>query len=161
MKLRRFDTIKNMNDDLVLSGKALDYFGVNSSFRVRLFDLVVNRNFERVILTIIALSTIQLALSNPINDPNSTMQKALYWIDFFTTIVFLVECGMKIIAFGFVKNGPHSYLRNPWNLVDFIIIIMSLMSLSPLANKLQVFKMFRILRAMRLISRAEGLRIGL
>ena len=36
-----------------------------------------------------------------------------------------------------------------------------LVSISPLANKLQVFKMFRILRALRLISRAEGLRIGL
>lgn len=68
---------------------------------------------------------------------------------------------MKIIAFGFVRNGPGSYLRNAWNLVDFIIIIMSLVSLSPLSNRLQVFKMFRILRAIRLISRAEGLRIGL
>lgn len=87
--------------------------------------------------------------------------RALYWIDFFTTMVFLCEAAMKIITFGFVGNGPPSYLRNPWNLVDFTIILLSLVSISPIANRLQVFKMFRILRALRLISRAEGLRIGL
>lgn len=68
---------------------------------------------------------------------------------------------MKIIAFGFISNGEPSYLRNPWNLVDFIIIILSVVSISPIANRLKVFKMFRILRSLRLISRAEGLRIGL
>ena len=52
-------------------------------------------------------------------------------------------------------------MKNPWNLVDFTIILLSIVSISPIANKLQVFKMFRILRVLRLISRAEGLRIGL
>lgn len=103
----------------------------------------------------------QLALTNPLNDPNGRLSRALYWIDFFTTMIFLAEAGMKIVAFGFFSNGPPSYLRNPWNLVDFIIIMLSLVSISPIANKLQVFKMFRILRVLRLISRAEGLRIGL
>jgi voltage-dependent calcium channel T type alpha-1G len=68
---------------------------------------------------------------------------------------------MKIIAFGFLLNDESSYLRNPWNLIDFLIILLSIVAISPLANSLQVFKMFRILRAVRLISRAEGLRIGL
>jgi hypothetical protein len=82
-------------------------------------------------------------------------------LDFLTTIVFLAECIMKIIAFGFLLNDQSSYLRNPWNLIDFVIIMVSVVAISPLANKLQVFKMFRILRVVRLISRAEGLRIGL
>ncbi len=82
-------------------------------------------------------------------------------MDFATTIIFLLECFSKIIAFGFAFNGPASYLKNPWNLIDFIIILFSVVAISPIANRMQVFKMFRILRALRLISRAEGLRIGL
>ena len=117
--------------------------------------------FERFIIIFILLSSIQLALTNPLNDPNGRLQQSLYWIDFFTTLIFLVECGLKIVTFGFVSNGPPSYLKNPWNLVDFTIILLSIVSITPIANKLQVFKMFRILRVLRLISRAEGLRIGL
>jgi hypothetical protein len=76
-------------------------------------------------------------------------------------MIFLLECISKIIAFGFAFNGSASYIRNPWNLIDFVIILFSVVAISPIANRMQVFKMFRMLRVVRLISRAEGLRIGL
>jgi len=82
-------------------------------------------------------------------------------MDFLVTIIFLIESIMKIITFGFLFNGPPSYLQNPWNLLDFTVILLSMASLSPLANFFNFVKMFRILRVLRLISRAEGLRIGL
>jgi len=50
--------------------------------------------------------------------------------------VFLIEFFMKIIAFGFIFNEQSSYLRNPWNLIDFIIILISVVAISPLANQL-------------------------
>lgn len=68
---------------------------------------------------------------------------------------------MKILAFGFLFTGKSSYLRNVWNMVDFIIIIFSFISLSPLAQDLNIIKMLRILRALRLISRYESLKVGL
>jgi len=79
----------------------------------------------------------------------------------FTSTVFLVECVSKIIAYGFIFNGEPSYINNPWNLVDFIITILSVTAMSPNVNTISVFKMFRILRLLRLISRTQGLRIGL
>ena len=82
-------------------------------------------------------------------------------MDVITTAIFVVECLLKIITFGFIANGKPSYLRNLWNLIDFIIIVLSVVSISPLATKLKVFKIFRILRVLRLISKTEGLRIGL
>ena len=122
---------------------------------------MTHRIFEAFIIIVIVVSSIQLGLISPLNDPNGRMMDILYWIDFATTMIFLIECIMKIIAFGFVLNGEPSYLRNPWNLVDFIIIVFSVISISPLANQLKIIKMFRVLRALRLISRAEGLKIGL
>ena len=38
------------------------------------------------------------------------------------TIIFLVECWLKIIAMGFVLN-KYAYLRQTWNIVDLIIVL--------------------------------------
>lgn len=68
---------------------------------------------------------------------------------------------IKIIVYGFYFNGEFSYLRNPWNVADFVITLLSIISVAPMSQQLEVFKMFRILRILRLISRSEGLRMGL
>ena len=39
----------------------------------------------------------------------------------FTTI-FILESLLKIIAMGFI-GSKYSYLRDPWNILDFIIVI--------------------------------------
>lgn len=75
-------------------------------------------------------------------------------------MVFLLEFIMKTIAYGFVLNGPHSYLRDAWNITDFCIVVFSMASLFPFINSLQVFKMFRVARVLRLISASKTLRIG-
>lgn len=114
-------------------------------------------------MVFILLSSIQLAITNPLNDPNGITESAMFWIDVATTIVFALEAIMKIIAFGFLLNGKHSYLRNPWNLLDFIILILSIISLTPIQGNLSIFKIFRIVRTvrtLRLISRNEGLKVG-
>jgi hypothetical protein len=113
---------------------------------------MTTKAFERFILFIIAVSSIQLALNSPLNDPNGTYQRALYWVDFCTTVIFFIEAVIKILALGFLWNGESSYLRNPWSVIDFFIMILSVIAVSPLASYLQVFKMFRILRVFRLIS---------
>lgn len=35
--------------------------------------------------------------------------------------IFIAELGLKVIAMGFVLD-PDSYLRNPWNVIDFIVV---------------------------------------
>ena len=37
-------------------------------------------------------------------------------------VVFTIECVLKIIALGFLFH-PGAYLRNAWNILDFIIVI--------------------------------------
>lgn len=36
--------------------------------------------------------------------------------------IFTLECVLKIVAYGFAMH-PTAYIRNPWNLLDFIIVI--------------------------------------
>ena len=37
------------------------------------------------------------------------------------TCIFTMECMLKIFAYGFVR-GKHSYLRDGWNILDFVIV---------------------------------------
>jgi hypothetical protein len=36
--------------------------------------------------------------------------------------IFLFECVVKVIAFGFIFAGRTSYIRNSWNVLDFLVI---------------------------------------
>ena len=85
-------------------------------------------------ITIIMLSSIQLAISKPLNDPNATITTVLYWIDVGTTIIFFLEAIIKIVVLGFFWCGESSYLRNPWNILDFSIMALSILSVTPFAN---------------------------
>ena len=111
-------------------------FGIYSKFRQFMHDIVTNKYFEYFINIVIIISSIELALENPLNDPNGKMQTILFYIDLATTIIFSLEAILKIIAFGFTLNGKTSYLRNLWNMLDFIIVILSIISLTPLPSSL-------------------------
>ena len=57
---------------------------------------------------------------------------------------------MKILVFGLLFNGPHSYLRGPWNILDIFVVIVNVMVLvlqSVLNDKniiwLRAFRAFR------------------
>lgn len=36
--------------------------------------------------------------------------------------LFTLEMVLKVIAFGFIANGKLSYMRNNWNVMDFIVV---------------------------------------
>ena len=63
-------------------------------------------------------------------------------------------------CFGLINNGKKSYLKNPWNVLDFIIIIFSILSLTPLPDSLKIVKMFRVIRVFRLLGKNEGLQLA-
>lgn len=57
-------------------------------------------------------------------------------------------------------NGPRSYLRDIWNILDFFILIFSYLCLTPLEGTFKVIKTFRILRSLRIIGKNEGLKVA-
>jgi hypothetical protein len=72
--------------------------------------------------------------------------------------------GVKVIATGFMCNGKKSYIKNTWNVTDFIIVIISIFSLLPLDANLSVLKvirMVRLLRPLRVISKNENLKLSI
>jgi voltage-dependent calcium channel L type alpha-1D len=105
-----------------------------------------------------------LALDNPLNDPESDLMRVLSLSDIIFTSFFALEAIMKIISFGFLFNGKSSYLRNGWNLIDFIVVVISIISMLITSVNLKIIKIFRLLRVLRplrVISRNKELKIGI
>lgn len=128
--------------------------------------------FDSAILVLIVLSSLTLALDNPLDNPDSNYKKLLFYIDCIFTFAFLFECIIKTIALGFFTNNLGdqfpAYIRSSWNLLDFIVVIASLTDFfifltgrqtGRALKSLKALRALRALRPLRVISRNEGLRL--
>ena len=94
--------------------------------------------FETTIQVLILLSSLSLAIDNPLNDPESDFRKGMYYFEIVTTVIFTLECALKIIVFGFALHK--GIFEIGWNVLDFLIVIISLMSLFNVTDGLQALK---------------------
>jgi hypothetical protein len=69
-------------------------------------------------------------------------------IDNIFTVLFTLECTLKIIRNGFFVSKT-SYLRDPWSILDFLIVISSLVDWGFESVKLPILKVLRLLRTLR------------
>lgn len=144
-------------------GTSVYIFKKDNKFRLLLAELINKWWFEAFVMSMIFISTITMAIDNPLNDPNGTLSKVLNYIDVVITAIFIIECLLKIIVNGLIINGEDSYLRVSWNMMDFIIVVFSLISIifsSMNIDFIKVIRMLRVLRPLRLISRNDGLKIA-
>ena len=67
------------------------------------------------------------------------------------TLIFTIEGLLKIISFGFILD-ENSYLRDPWNWIDFFVIITGLISIIPgIYTNWTALRVFRLLRTIKTI----------
>jgi hypothetical protein len=76
------------------------------------------------------------------------------------TFLFLLECFLKIVTFGFAFNGEESYLMSVWNVMDFFVVITSTLSVAQLVSKSQfkIFRLRRVLKPLSLIKENPGMK---
>ncbi|RUS24570.1 Ion transport protein-domain-containing protein [Jimgerdemannia flammicorona] len=85
----------------------------------------------------------------------SQRSKVYGYTDIAFTIIFSIEFIVRIIADGFLFT-PNAYLLNPWNNLDFFVLltlyIALFANLSPSTGWSRAFRAFKALRALRLIN---------
>ncbi|GLH10791.1 Voltage-dependent calcium channel type A subunit alpha-1, partial [Gryllus bimaculatus] len=77
--------------------------------------------------------------------------------------IFCVEASLKILALGFVLH-PKSYLRNIWNMMDFVVVVTGFITLIPFNNMdmdLRTLRAIRVLRPLKLVSGIPSLQVVL
>jgi hypothetical protein len=110
----------------------------------------------------IALNSLLLALDEPrLSDPYqiNTIREMLLII----SIIFVIEMVLKIIVMGFYW-GPRTYLKDNWNILDFIIVMFSVLTWIMEATAgsdisfIKGFRALRALRPLRVVSKNEGIK---
>ncbi|CDQ98061.1 unnamed protein product [Oncorhynchus mykiss] len=93
-------------------------------------------------------------------------------LEYIFLVIFTLECFLKIIAYGFVFHEG-AYLRNAWNVLDFVIVFMGLFTIALdtinyLAGihmekggglDMKALRAFRVLRPLRLVTGVPSLQV--
>ncbi|XP_016161683.1 PREDICTED: sodium channel protein type 5 subunit alpha-like [Ficedula albicollis] len=74
------------------------------------------------------------------------------------TAIYTIEILIKIVARGFVWS-EFTFLRDPWNCLDFSIIIVMYITVFQSVGNVSVLRTFRVLRTLKAISVIPGLKI--
>lgn len=119
--------------------------------------IITNSIFETISIMVIIANSMFLAMDDPL--AVTTPVYANYSEIIFQAL-YSAEMVLKILALGFIiKKG--SYLRDSWNMLDFIIVMSGYIGyiFQGGGANLSVLRSFRVIRPLRTISSIQGLRI--
>uniref|UniRef100_A0A672YU63 Voltage-dependent L-type calcium channel subunit alpha n=1 Tax=Sphaeramia orbicularis TaxID=375764 RepID=A0A672YU63_9TELE len=153
--------------------RSLFLFTLKNPFRKACINIVEWKTFEIIILLTIFANCVALAvfLPMPEEDSNNT-NSSLESLEYIFLIIFTLECFLKIVAYGLVFHEG-AYLRNCWNILDFVIVFMGLFTFAlDTINKIagvptekgggfdmKALRAFRVLRPLRLVSGVPSLQV--
>uniref|UniRef100_A0A3B1K9Y5 Voltage-dependent L-type calcium channel subunit alpha n=1 Tax=Astyanax mexicanus TaxID=7994 RepID=A0A3B1K9Y5_ASTMX len=153
--------------------RSLFFFTLKNPFRKACTKIVEWKPFEIIILLTIFANCVALAvfLPMPEEDTNYT-NTTLESLEYIFLVIFTLECFLKIIAYGLLFHEG-AYLRNCWNILDFVIVFMGLFTLAvdtinAIAGTptekgggfdMKALRAFRVLRPLRLVSGVPSLQV--
>ena len=147
----------------VRKGRALLVLGPRNPLRVACAVVVSAPLFDNFILAVIGFSCVCLVLDNPLLDTTSGLGVFLADANYVLLVIFCGEMGLKLLALGLVCECEASYLCDPWNVIDCVVVVSaSLTQWGGDAMDLSALKPLRALRAMRplrAMRRFPGIRI--
>uniref|UniRef100_W5KTZ6 Voltage-dependent P/Q-type calcium channel subunit alpha-1A n=1 Tax=Astyanax mexicanus TaxID=7994 RepID=W5KTZ6_ASTMX len=134
-------------------------FTVNRSLFIFSEDNFV-RKYYMILATIIA-NCIVLALEQHLPDGDKTpMSERLDDTEPYFIGIFCFESGIKILALGFAFHKG-SYLRNGWNMMDFVVVLTGILSSVGSQFDLRTLRAVRVLRPLKLVSGIPSLQVVL
>jgi hypothetical protein len=146
--------------NLLLEDYSFGIFSQDNWIRQLCGKVILHKYFELFVVFMIITSSIFLALDSPHLKHPSTLATIVTFTDISFTIFFIAEMAIKMIAMGVIST-PKAYLKNGWNILDFVVVFLSILSLSLQGFNLSFLKAFRATRALRplrMVSRSPGMR---
>jgi hypothetical protein len=150
--------------DVELLGRALGFLPPDSGLRLRCHALFRNSAFQGVVLVLIISNTALLAAQGPRHTLGAGFDSFVAGFDVAITAVFTLEMCAGICALGLIK-GPNAYLRNWWNVLDFVVVLGIYVSALAMlvfgadleAGAVRAFRALRPLRSLRLFKGLQGI----
>uniref|UniRef100_A0A6Q2XI55 Sodium channel protein n=1 Tax=Esox lucius TaxID=8010 RepID=A0A6Q2XI55_ESOLU len=159
---------QNQRTFIVLNkGKAIFRFSATSALyifspfhpirRASIKVLSMNPTFSLTTCTLFSLFIMCTILTNCCF---MAMSEPAYWakyVEYTFTGIYTFESMIKILARGFCV-GPFTFLRDPWNWLDFSVIVMAYVTEFVDLGNVSALRTFRVLRALKTISVIPGLK---
>jgi hypothetical protein len=141
------------DDKKVYSTVSLCCLSVTNPFRNQIIQIVcVNPWFDRFILIVILVNCLFLAMDKEVDAVTNNIET----IDFVFLLIYSWEMTMKIIAMGFVMR-MHSYLRDSWNCLDFVVVMLGWFTKFVDAGDISAIKVLRLLRPLRTLNQIPNM----
>ncbi|CAH1186251.1 unnamed protein product [Phyllotreta striolata] len=122
------------------------YFSPFNPIRKTCIYLCTNQYFDYLVMATILLNCVFLAMAETIEEA-----------EYIFLAIYTLEMLIKTIAKGFILN-KYTYLRNPWNWLDFVVITSGYATIGMEVGNLAGLRTFRVLRALKTISILPGLK---
>ncbi|XP_071554605.1 sodium voltage-gated channel paralytic isoform X5 [Temnothorax nylanderi] len=123
------------------------------------FEIVTDKKFDMIIMLFIGLNMLTMTMDH--YQQSVTFSNVLDYLNMIFIVIFTSECLMKIFAL------RYHYFKEPWNLFDFVVVILSILGLvlSDIIEKyfvsptlLRVVRVAKVGRVLRLVKGAKGIR---
>ncbi|XP_027058824.1 voltage-dependent N-type calcium channel subunit alpha-1B-like [Pocillopora damicornis] len=149
--------------NIVCANRSLFIFSKDNIIRKVCRTIVESKPFEYFILLTIFVNCILLAANTPLpKEDKSDLDRKLEQAEIYLLAIFCLEALLKVIALGFILHTD-SYLRNGWNILDFVVVVTGLLSLPQLrvfeAGMLKALRAARVLRPLKLVSGIPSLQV--
>lgn len=145
-------------------GRTFGLLSINNSFRFTCI-YVVEHGLDQAALILILANTTLLALFDPLDtedyQPESSRRSALDLGNQVCSILFALECAIKIVAKG-LYFGQQSFLSDGWGWMDLIIVVSGvLQDFVNLAwmKSIGALRAVRVLRPLRTVHKIPQLRL--
>jgi len=112
-----------------------------------LLNIRDNKFFNIAVISVIVLSALSVGIKTYPIPENSNLLTLLNLLDYFVTIIFLIEILIRMGA----ENKFFHFFRKGWNNFDFVIVAISLIPLES-TDVVLLGRLLRVFRVMRLIT---------
>lgn len=130
--------------------KALFIFDQKNEFRLRVFNWITGSEFTLLVGVTILLSSLLMAFGDPL-ERDVERGKIMQYFDYGFTAIFFGEMILKSIAYGFVFGHSKCYLRDPMNMLDFFVLLISAVNIIITYYGTTRQISFRVLRVIRIV----------
>ena len=141
---------------------SLYIFSKSNKFRIQSWKIASSGYFEAFIIFLIVLSSLLLTFNTYyLKEKVDAIENVTSKINLCFVVCFTVEALFKIMIYGFIFDEG-TYLRDTWNILDFVIVISSLLDVSVSSIDIPMIKILRLLRTfrpMRFMSHNKNMRI--
>ncbi|OCT62923.1 voltage-dependent T-type calcium channel subunit alpha-1G isoform X2 [Xenopus laevis] len=171
-RLRRMEKKRRnlMLDDVILEhspspvkeAQCKPYYSEYSHLRLLIHQICTSHYLDLFITGVIGLNVITMAMEH--YQQPQVLVEALKICNYIFTLIFVLESGCKMIAFGFRR-----FFKDRWNQLDLAIVLLSIMGITleeievnaslPInPTIIRIMRVLRIARVLKLLKMAVGMR---